>query len=283
MKLHFLALWLVFPCWGVPSAAQAHEGGGGLEREKWLETVVPRMATAEAQLGHARRLKRQMADKVGEDLVFWRDLAVEAYQAVRQFHPLARTTCVEAAFRAGEILRAAGDAPRALEEFTWSQQHGQATEFRARAGLEIGHLHRREGRWREALDSYLEVASDVGALDARREEAWLWVGTVWKALGRREDARTAWRRVAAEGSDALARIQAYDELCLLLLESADLEGATGLLNECLDKLASRALEETQEGERVRNALLRMRIVDELARAIAGKKTSSAEEGTSRNS
>lgn len=257
--------------------------GQGPEQRKWIETVVPRMASAEAQIGHARRLKRQMADKQGGELVFWRKLAVEAYQAVRVFHPKARASCVEAAFRAGEILRAGGDDAGAIEEFGWSAQHGQGSDFRARARLEIGHALRRSERWREALESYLDVAADASSAAARREDAWLWAGTSWSALGRGEEARLAWQRVAENGTDPLARIQAFDELGLQLLAGDDLEGAAGVLDRCLRALSSRALEETETGERVRNALLRMRIVEELPRAIARRNSSSGARGTPRKS
>ncbi len=255
----------------------------GPEGKEWIETVVPRMASAEAQLGHARRLKRQMAEKEGDELVFWRKLAVEAYQAVRVFHPEARASAVEGAFRAGEILRAGGDDARAIEEFRWSAEHGQGNDFRVRARLEIGHVHRRAERWREALESYLDAAADASASEARREDAWLWAGTTWLALGRVEDARLAWQRVADKGSDPLARIQAFDELGLQLLADGDLEGAAGTLDRCLRALSSRALEETEMGERVRSALLRMRIVAELPRAIARRNDSSRAQGTPRKS
>jgi tetratricopeptide (TPR) repeat protein len=252
--------------------------GQDAEQRKWIETVVPRMASAEAQLGHARRLKRQMTDKQGEELAFWRRLAVEAYQAVRVFHSQARAASVEAAFRAGEILRAGGEEMGAMEEFRWAAEHGEG-EFRSRARLEIGHLHRRARRWREALEAYLDVAGDPGGSAARREDAWLWAGTSWKGLGRVEDARAAWRRVADQGTDALARIAAFDQLCLLYLEAGEHEGAAGVLDECLRALSARALEETEEGERVRNALLRMRVVEELPRAIERRKDVRATEGT----
>lgn len=257
--------------------AQAQDG------RNWIETVVPRMENAEAQLGHARRLKRQMATKEGEELDFWRKLAVEAYQAVRVFHPGARFLAVEGAFRAGEILRAAGADQDAHAEFRWALEHGAQTEFRARARLEIGHLHRRAERWREALQSYLDAAADADSSAARREDAWLWVGSAWKALERVEDARLAWRRVAEQGSDPLARITAFDELGLSYLEESELEGCAGVLDQCLRALSAHALEETEEGERVRRALLRMRIVDELPRAISRRKDSSVEQGTSRKS
>jgi len=251
------------------------------EHREWIESVVPRMQDARAQLGHARRLKRQMADREGEEREFWSELAVEAYQAVRLFHPGARELSVEAAFRAGEILRAEGAARRAHEEFAWAARHGDGTDFRARARLEIGHLHRRASRWREALQSYMDVASDTAAAGRRREDAWLWAGTSWRALGRDEDARAAWTRVAEDGADPIARVRAFDELGLMLLDAGDLEGAAGTLDRCLRALSRNALEETETGERVRNALLRMRVVERLRRAIEVRKPSSDGQGSSR--
>lgn len=250
---------------------------------RWIESVVPRMDSAGAQLGHARRLKRKMADKEGDELASWRRRAAEAYRAVRLFHPEARAACVEASFRAGEILRAAGDDPGALAEFRWVLEHDGESDFRARARLEIGHLHRRAARWREALAAYLDAAADPRAGAARVEDAWSWAGTAWKALGRVEEARDAWRRVAERGTDADLRIRAYDELGLSYVETDELEGAAGVLDRCLCALSEKALEETEEGERVRNALLRMRLVDELPRAIARRKCSSVEQGSPRKS
>lgn len=265
------------------SSAEVSPHVPGAESRAWIESVVPRMASAEAQFGHARRLKREMNAKRGDELAAWRRLTVEAYQAVRVFHPEARAVCVEAAFRAGEILRAGGDEPRALWEFRWAARQGAESEFRARARLEIGHLQRRALRWREALEAYLDVAGDPAASAARREDAWLWAGASWKALGHLEDARNAWRRVAEQGTDPLARITAFDELGLSLVEECELEGAAGVLDQCLRALSASALEETEQGERVRNALLRMRVVVELPRALARRKSSSVEQGTPRKS
>jgi len=262
----------------LPSAGQEL---GPAER-KWLETVVPRMATAEAQLGHARRLKRELGTKAGEELVFWRKLAVEAYQSVRVFHPEARVLAAEAAFRAGEILRSAEQDGPAAAEFRWCAQNARGTDFRARARLELGHLERRAERWREALELYVDVAADAEAAPARRDDAWLWAGTAWSALERREDARTAWRRVAEQGSDDLLRVRAFDELALAWLAQDDPEAAAGELARALELLSPRALEETESGERVRDALLRMRIVSELPRVIAARRASSDASRTARS-
>jgi tetratricopeptide (TPR) repeat protein len=263
-------------------AAFAEPGQDPAAARRWIETMVPRMESAEAQLGHARRLKRQMLEKEGDELAFWRKLAVEAYQAVRVFHPEARAGCVEATFRAGEILRAGGDEAAALDEFRWCVRNGEGSDFRARARLEIGHLERRAERWREALEAYLDVGADASARAALREDGWLWAGTSWCALGRPEEARVAWRRVAEGGTDPLARVRAYDELALQRLASGDLEGAAGELDRCLRALSPRALEETELGERVRNALLRMRVVEALPRAIAERNLSSSARGSPRN-
>lgn len=266
-----------------PCAGEVPLQGPDPERQEWIERVVPRMADAEAQLAHARRLKRAMHAQEGSGLVASRRLAIEAYRAVRVFHPGARTVCVEAAFRAGEVLRAGGDDPGALAEFRWAAAHGERSAFGARARLEIGHLHRRALHWREALAAYLDVAGDPAAGAARREDAWLWAGTAWQGLGLLDEARGAWRRVAEHGTDPLARITAFDELGLSYVEESELEGAAGVLDQCLHALSASALEETEQGERVRNALLRMRVVDALSRALVRRSGAGITQGTPRKS
>ena len=277
--MHRLALCLL-ACW--PAAlAPGQERPGSRDERRWIETFVPRLETPAAQLAHARRLKRNLEGAQPEERTFWRKLAVEAYQAVRLFHGDG-AAAAEASFRAGELLRAGGEEERALSEFQNAELLGTGTEFRSRARLEIGHLHRKNARPREALDAYLRVTADAAGESFRRDDAWYWAGVVWRAEEQLDDARSAWRRVAEHGIDPLDRVLAFDALALSYLELGDLEAAAGVLNECLTALSERALEETSEGERVRNALLRMRVVDELQRAIARKNHSSEEPRTSRN-
>ena len=246
-----------------------------------LERYVPRMHDAAAQLDHARRLKRKMYSQAEESRAFWRKLTVEAYQAVRAFHGKERALAVEASFRAGELLRTGGEEAAALDEFGWAARQGEGA-FSTRAKLEIAHLHRRNDRDRKALDAYLDVAADARADPFHRDDAWLWAGVLWKRTDRREDALRAWRRVAERGKDPLDRIRAYDFLGLDWLEEGDPEAACGVFNECLRALSEAALEETRNGERVRNALLRMRLVEEIPRAVAERKRSSGAARTSRN-
>ena len=98
---------------------------------------------------------------------------------------------------------------------------------------------------------------------SHRDEAWLWAGKAWNVLGKDEDARRAWAAVARTGSDALDRIQAYDLIGLSWIEAGDPEAAAGVLDQCLNALREESREETRNGNRIRDALFRMRVVGEL--------------------
>ena len=252
---------------GAPGVPEA-----GRDEGTALDVRVPRMGEAQAQLAYARRLKVSMYGREGKEREFWRSLAVEAYQAVALFHPDALELVAEAHFRAGELLRAGERYEESLREFRACRSLGGATAFPARAGLEIGHVQRRLGNSRAALDAYLEVVSSAGTAAPQRDDAWLWAGRLWHAEGRREDARRAWRAVADGDGDTLDRILAFDYLALSWVEVSDLEAAAGVLNQCVQALSEKALEETRHGEEVRKAMLRMHAIEALQKEI-GLKTS----------
>jgi len=280
----FLALLLV-AFWQSPGAPRAPEPPArsvDAEDEQPVELRVPRMGSAGAQLDHARGLKATLHRRSDpEDREFWRRLAVEAYQAVRHYHPQERGLGAEASFRAGELLRAAGREIESIDEFRQAVRLGRDTEFRARARLEIGHVRRRRDEARLALDAYLEVASDASAAARHRDDAWLWAGRLWCAQGRVEDARRAWRGVADDGADPLDRVLAHDLIAVSWIEhEEDLEAAAGVLEECRRALSAPSLEETRSGERVRNALLRMRVVPLLKERVA-RRTSERERARAR--
>ena len=237
------------------------------ERSVALEIAVPRRATAEAQLEYARGLKRRLSERKPEEREFWRELAVEAYQAVRVHHPDRPDVGSEAAFRAGELLRAAGIDERAIKEFTIASRLGSGGRFAHRALLETGHVHRRAGRARKALDRYHEVVSARSVAPRVKDDAWLWVGRLQAASERFEDAFRAWKTVARGAGDPLDRVQAYDWWAITLVERNDLEGAAGVLHEARQRLREAVLEETPFGDQVRRAMERMRAVDRLLEAI----------------
>lgn len=246
-----------------------------------LESIVPRMDTPARQLAHARRLKGERGERPASEWERWTLRAVDAYRAVRRYHPRASATVAEAAFRAGELLAAIGRRAEALDELGIAARRGAGTPFRARARLEAGHLHRRAGELDDALGAYLEVAGDARAAPGHRDDAWYWAGRAWKARGRVRDARRAWRNVAERGVDPVDRLRSFDEIGTSWLEADDLEAAAGVLHECLRALSPIALEETRTGRRVRLALARMNLVEELPKAIESRMRSRTARGSPR--
>lgn len=243
------------------------------DEELPLELRVPRMEGPEAQLAHARRLKARAFRASDDDSrAFWRSLAVEGYRAVRAFHPEAPALGAEAAFRAGELLRAEDRVEAAREEFSIAVEKGAGTAFRARGRLELGHVARRAGHLRTALDRYLEVCSDADADPLHREDAWLWAGRVWRLRGAWAEARRAWEGVIERSADPFLVLRAHDELALAYVEEDDVAAAAGQLERCRVDLQPILLEETARGERLLGAYRRMRARDALRRAIEARRS-----------
>jgi tetratricopeptide (TPR) repeat protein len=228
---------------------------------------LPQEGSAREQLERAAALRNSARGLAGAARARARQAAVRAYRAVVESFPHEPAVAAEAAFRAGELLRAGGDGTGAREEFARARSLGAGTDFRARAALELGHLARRDGELEAALDHYLAVLADHQAGRSRRDDAALWAGRVYALSGRRVDARRMWSRVAETAEDALDRVLAFDDLALSWIEDGDLEAAAGELERCREVLSEPALEETELGERVRRALQRMRAIPALKEAV----------------
>jgi tetratricopeptide (TPR) repeat protein len=233
------------------------------------EARQAKLATVEAQLEAAARLQRDMNGTRGDERGAARERTVEAYRSVLRHWPEARAACAEAGFRAGELLRAARRDAEALEAF--GQAAARGGRFGTRAVLEIGHVHRRAGRWSQALERYLELAQDDLADAGTRDDASLWAGRVHALEGRTEDARRVWRTLTRTAQDPVDRVDAWDELALTWVEAGDLEAAAGVLEQCRAALAELIPEETERGERVRRRLERMRTIAALERAVAERR------------
>ena len=232
-----------------------------------LQDPVPRMESAEAQLRHAVTVRLGMLRKRSRALALARQRALDAFLAVAEYHPQDKARAAEALFRAGELARAGGDSTSALLYFADVRTQGARTPFRARAGLEIGHVHRRAGRLEDAKNAYDNVMLDDSASIRFRDRASYWCARVLVAMGRSTDARRLFRRVATSSYDSLQRIRAFDELVLLTVSNGDLEWAAGILEECRKSLAKYAKEQTRQGQRVRSALDRMRSIPVLKKAV----------------
>jgi tetratricopeptide (TPR) repeat protein len=219
-------------------------------------------------LARGDALRREARASSGRERLELRARAVGVYRALREHFPEARADGAEAAFRAGELLRADGDARGARSEFQAAAALATEAASAARAGLELGHLDRRAGLHAEALAAYLAVAGAQATPRPQRDRALLWVARSQADLDRPSEARATLAQLAREARDPCLRVEAHDERALTWIAEGDLEAAAGELDLCRRSLRARAAEETPQGERVRSALRRMRAVARLARAVA---------------
>ncbi len=244
------------------------------EQQPAIQTLVARLASAEAQLAHARSLRQRMFRASSEERAMRLEGVLEALRAVRIHYPADRRAGAEACYHAGRLLSTRGREEEALRELDLGCALGRGTEWCSRGLLEIGRIHRRAGRLQPALDAFLAVSADPTAPRSDGDEAWLEVGSLWHRQGKTEDACRAWTRVAHHGNDPLDRIRAFDRLGLAWVDAGDLEAAGGVLHQCLQELSPLALEETEIGERVRRALERMLLVRALQRGVQARRDSS---------
>jgi tetratricopeptide (TPR) repeat protein len=232
---------------------------------------VPCFDSAAAQLRYATACKLRAWSAGARDAGELRGWAVRAFQAVRLHFPDQRALAAEAAFRAGELLRADGHAGWAAVEFRAAIELGERTDFRARARLELGHIERRAGRWSQALEAFESVIVDRSAGARWRDEAALAIGRLHASQGRAEDARRWLQRAAELGEDPLLCVRAYDAWALSYVDAGDPEAAAGVLALARRALTSVALEETELGQRVALALERMSCIARIEDAIARRR------------
>ena len=232
---------------------------------------VRRCSSAAKQFEHAKLQKRRIRTARGESRTRARRDAVRAYRAVREYFPRDTEWVCEASFRAGELLRSGGETDSAISEFQHAERTGARSVYRGRAGLELGHIHRRVGRTNEALKCY-ERAEALGPDFAeQRDLAAYWQGKVHSTLGRQLDARRCFQRAAESGVEPLQRIRAFDAWADVLITVDELEGAAGVLERCRVSMKDRAAELSNLGKRVRGALDHMRSPARLAVAVAERR------------
>ena len=239
---------------------------------------VPRLETARAQLDAAdleRAKLRRMARARWADE---RRRVASCYAAVRAYFPESGAVAAEASFRAGELLRCAGETARAIEEYEHARRLGAGSDFGARATLELGHVERRRRAWQRALDRYLEVAGDAAARAHWRDEGAIWAGKTYAAMGELAAARRQLAQVTKSSLDPLVRLRAFNEWAMVFVLVDDVEAACGVLAECRQSLAEHAREQTELGARVRAALARLSCIRAIEHAVARRRGTSVLHG-----
>jgi tetratricopeptide (TPR) repeat protein len=224
--------------------------------------------SARSLLERGDALRSEARASEGRARLELRERAVGVYRSVRVRFPGELEDAAQAAYRAGELLRADGDEPGARTEFSAARELAPDGALAARAAMELGHIERRAGLLAEALALYQGVAAGAATPPAERDRARLWVGRCQHALERFAEARATLEALAREARDPCLRVAAHDERALVWIAEGDLEAAAGELELCRRALRARAEERTPAGERVRSALRGMRAVARLARAVA---------------
>lgn len=230
------------------------DGAGGPAPE--LEPVL-RRSGARAQLVHARQLRGRLVGTSGVERERARASAVQAYDAVWRYWPGESLVAAEAAFRAGELLRAGGEVVAAIHAFRRARSAAPHTLWSARAAFELGNVHRRSERYEAALASYTDVFSDPFASSRLRDRARYWAARVQEARGRAIEARLLYECVAYGADDPADRVRAFDRLARARHAEGDHAGARQLGERCRASVARVVAEQTERGSRVRAALSRM--------------------------
>lgn len=163
----------------------------------------------------------------------------------------------EAAFRAGEVARAAGWPDDARGAFERAVEKGVGTPFHQRGLLELGHLARRAGEAVEGLAYYDAVLLAPETTRVHADRAAIWRGRMQIELGRIAEARASWWRVARHGSSPLDRIRAHALIAGSWSAAGDPERACAVLERCRDDCEQQAAEISELGSRVRRALARL--------------------------
>lgn len=247
-------------------------GKGSWERFKRLEGNEAWMVEnasmpdrdPQARFARARAAKLEIAGAA--DVPAARRRAIDLYLKVpgpQTPGPLA----AEALFRAGELLRANEQFERALDVLAQATEIDDPGAFACRAWYESGHLLRRLDRMRAAIDAFERASNAANGEQQRRELGGLWRARCLRESGDDLEAEIALRNLVEHITDPCVRLDAYDELIGLLVDQGRIAGAVGYFGVAKNSVREEFNQATALGERVRQAVDKMRALDVLRHAI----------------
>ena len=215
--------------------------------------------SASAQLAVASKIHESSKGRKGPRRLQILHEAVEAYEQVNRLWPSAHAECAVAAFRRGEIHRALeelGAARGAFEEVLEVTESNP--DLHVRALLELGHMDRREERWRDCVRRYQQVVGYSGASLRFQNDAREWIVKVHLTT-------MAWTSAVQEAERWLEfcegpveEIQAWDLQLRALIGARQLRLAREQLLQLQEGMAVLAGAPTAEGRRLTKALEQMK-------------------------
>ncbi|RMH05266.1 MAG: hypothetical protein D6702_01015 [Planctomycetota bacterium] len=227
---------------------------------------IPKLATAQAQLDHAKEVKKESRGTKGAARAAALDRACAAYGAVLEYWPDSGAITAEAAFRQGEIHRTQGRPGPAKGAFLVAVEQGAGTRFAPRGLLEIGHIHRRAAEFPQALKSYAAVLKRQEASLRDRNDAFEWIGKVHLQLQEWPEAAQAFRSWADNAEGPVELVRAADLECQALAAGGDPATARRRFDEVTAQVEPLAAEPGKEAVRLRKALERCKAPAAIAAA-----------------
>ncbi|MCP4092226.1 MAG: hypothetical protein GY747_02165 [Planctomycetes bacterium] len=226
-------------------------GGGELHAQE--------LETASEQLSVASKIYESSKGRKGPRRLQILHEAIEAYERVNQLWPSTHAECALAAFRRGEIHRAldeVGEARGAFEEVLEVTKSNP--DLHVRALLELGHMDRREERWRDCVLRYQQAVKHSGASLRFQNDAREWIVKVHLST-------MAWTSAVREAErwlefceGPLEEVQALDLQLRALIGARELRLAREQLLDLQGRMAVLAEAPTAEGRRIAKALEQMK-------------------------
>ena len=215
--------------------------------------------SASEQLAAASKIHESSKGRKGPRRLQILHEAVQAYEQVNRLWPSAQAERAVAAFRRGEIHRAldeVGSARGAFEEVLEVTKGNP--DLHIRALLELGHMDRREERWRDCVRRYQQAVDYSGASLRFQNDAREWIVKVHLTT-------MAWTSAVVEAERWLEfcegpveEIQALDLQLRGWIGARELRLAREQLLELQEDMAILAGAPTAEGRRITKALEQMK-------------------------
>jgi tetratricopeptide (TPR) repeat protein len=207
---------------------------------------------ARTALAAAKDLAGRVQGTAGAERATALEAAARAYDRIAADFGAEPAVAAQAAFAAGELWRRHGSFALAEQGFLAAAKL-DAPRFAQRATLEAADMQRRLDRHEEALATYGQVVA-IAPGTTRAQTARLWQGRLLQALGRVDDAITAFRVALESAAGPRQVLDAVNYLARALVEKGDLDGAQAAIAHADDVVATAVAADPTEAEALHKRL-----------------------------
>ena len=222
---------------------------------------VPREADARSQYAVAALLQKKIRGKKGEERQQAREEAAAAYEAVARYFPEEAPLAGRALYRAGQLYEHLKDREKGVR--CLKQVLGMRAEDRTKAKAHnlLGHIYRRARNYTDAIKEYEVLIQDHPKVSSQVAEALVWLGKCKARMGDHKGARDAWQDRLKRFPDRTGLvIGSLDLIACSLFREGKVEEARKTLIQCQERFQEAARDTGPQGQRIRKALERMKIV-----------------------